>query len=164
MTSIYNKTAEKDFTKVPNPLFQLYTRLPGFKGQHAFLWTVLRNYHNDAYGYAFPSQDQLAADMNTSAKTIGGWLGVLEEYNLIKIIPRQQGSGDHNKYVLYMPIADKDEFIAAYPETAAIFKRQVTHKEARRVQRDENMKKASAKHVAADQIQDPAEMEDISWI
>ncbi|WP_026574572.1 helix-turn-helix domain-containing protein [Bacillus sp. UNC438CL73TsuS30] len=145
-TMTTEKEKEKDFTMAPNALRRFYTRLPGFEAKHAFLWITLRSYHNDTDGYAYPSQDQLAFDTGTTPKTVAAWLEVLVDYDLVKIEKREQGSGLNNSYYLKMPIADEADFLAAYPETIAVFERQEKHKKKRRAQRDENMAKSAAKH------------------
>lgn len=138
---------EKNFTKTPNALFKLYTRLDDFTAAHAMLWTVLRNYHNEAEGYAYPSQDQLAFDMGCSDKTIRKMLKVLENRNLLKI-DDQRGSKNNNQYHLKMPLTTMEEFIAAFPDddVEQKFKDHAAFIERRRAERDKNLAQAAAKH------------------
>ena len=105
---------EGNFTKVPNELYQLYTRLPGFNGNHVLLYAILTSYHNDEYGYAFPDQDELALCMNCHPNTVGRIAAKLSDVGLVEYKRRYAGGN----YVYYVkpPINDRRSFFEMFPE------------------------------------------------
>lgn len=108
------KTKDGNFTKVPNELFQLYTRIPGFNGDHVLMYAVLTSYHNDTYGYAFPPQDELAARLNCHPNKIGRVGKKLREVGLIDY--RRRYAGGNYVYYVKEPIKDERLFFEMYPE------------------------------------------------
>jgi hypothetical protein len=114
MSTSESKSKRGNFTMVPNELFTLYTRLPDFKADAAMLYVILTHYHNDDYGYAFPTNYQLALDMNCSDDKITRLKAVLERYGLVDIRRRPEGKNDI--YVVKPPIRDQEEFYRRFPE------------------------------------------------
>lgn len=111
-----NETKRVNFTMAPNELFTLYTRLPDFKADVAMLYVVLAHYHNDDYGYAFPSNYQLALDLNCSDDKITKMKAVLAKYGLVEI--KRRPSGRNDVYIVKRPISDTDEFYRTFPQAA----------------------------------------------
>ena len=105
---------DRNYTKMPNELFQLYTRIPGFNGDHALMYAVLTHYHNDTYGYAFPPQDELAERLNCGINKVGRLARKLDEVGLVEYKRRYAGGN----YVYYVkpPIKDERLFYERFPE------------------------------------------------
>lgn len=106
--------SEGNFTKVPNELFQLYTRIPGFNGDHVLMYVLLTSYHNDNYGYAFPPQDELAERLNCGINKVGRLARKLDEVGLVEYKRRYAG-GNYVYYVKF-PIRDERKFFEMFPE------------------------------------------------
>lgn len=107
-----------DFTKVPNALFRLYTRLPDFKADHILMYIVLTSFYNRDKGYAYPTQQQLASMLNCGKNKPGQLAKVLEKYRLIET--ERYSFGGNNIYYLYAPITDVDEFYRTFPDAKRI--------------------------------------------
>ena len=103
-----------NFTKVPNELYQLYTRLPGFNGNHVLMYVILTSYRNDKYGYAFPDQDEIAALMNCHPNTVGRIGAKLREIGLVEY--RRRYAGGNYVYYVKEPIKDRRLFFEMFPE------------------------------------------------
>ncbi|MFL6560359.1 MAG: hypothetical protein ACJ8MO_30150, partial [Bacillus sp. (in: firmicutes)] len=61
------------------------------------MYTVLMSYHNEQYGYAFPTKAELALRLNCGINKPAKIAVVLEKYGLIRCVPRHQaqiGSND----------------------------------------------------------------------
>ncbi|MED3832996.1 hypothetical protein [Peribacillus frigoritolerans] len=108
---------QKDYTKVHNALFQLYTKLPDFKPDHIAMYTVLMSYHNEQYGYAFPTKAELALRLNCGINKPARIAEVLEKYGLIRCVSRHQAQvGSNDIYYVYAPIVDAGEFTNTFRE------------------------------------------------
>lgn len=117
----------KDYTKVHNALFQLYTKLPDFKADHALMYTVLMSYYNERYGYAFPTKAELALRLNCGINKPARVAEVLEKYALIKVVSRHQAQvGSNDIYYVYQPITNAREFAVAYSEECALYNERAT--------------------------------------
>jgi len=103
-----------NFTKMPNELFQLYTRIPGFNGDHALMYVVLSNYLNEDYGYAFPDQDELSSLLNCGINKVGRLAKKLEEVGLIEY--KRRYAGGNYVYFVKEPIRDERLFYEVFPE------------------------------------------------
>lgn len=106
------RETSENYTKLPNELFQLYTRLPGFNGDHVLLYAILTSYHNDAYGYAFPDQVDLAKLLNCHVNKVGRVANKLREVGLVEYKRRYAGGN----YVYYVkpPIKDRRIFFDTF--------------------------------------------------
>jgi hypothetical protein len=113
---------QTDYTKVHNALFQNYTKLPDFKPDHIAMYTVLMSYHNEQYGYAFPTKAELALRLNCGINKPARLSQVLEKYGLIKCVSRHQAQiGSNDIYYVYAPITSKAEFERAFWKECAEF-------------------------------------------
>lgn len=119
------KKPTKNFTQVPNELWQLYARrLQNFKAEHIGLYTILRDYHNseadDKGGYAFPTLYTLALDTGSSEDRVLRLLKVLEECGLVTKF-RRKNNYDNNCYIVNDPITTEEEFYEKFPEAKAYY-------------------------------------------
>jgi hypothetical protein len=146
----------KNFTKAPNALFMLYTRLPNFKADHAMMYTVLVHFYNDEHGYAYPTQQELALRLNCGINKPAQLIKVLEDYGLVtKVRNKQLGN---YKYYLELPIDNEKEFYAKYPQALSYYGERV---EAL-TERKEASEQAKAT-VLARQEQQPTDLDNIEW-
>lgn len=113
----------RDFTKVPNAIYRLYTRLPDFKAEHALLYMYLSSQYNADYGYAFPDTWDIAIALNISERSVSGVKSVLVKRGLIEI--SRHPSFGNDVYFINAPITDEAEFHARFPEA-------ITYTEERR--------------------------------
>lgn len=106
-----------NFVKIHRSLFTLYTRLPDFKPAHVVLYAYLCDKYNVEYGYAFPTQTQIADDLGIGVNAPGTLAKTLKKYALIDY-RRQRDGSNNNVYYVYPPITDPDEFYGRYPEAS----------------------------------------------
>lgn len=104
----------RDYTKVHNAIFTLYTRLPDFKADHALLYAYLMARHNPAYGYAFPSSGDIALTLNCGINQVTQYKRILRKYGLIKT--RRHPTFGNDVFFISAPIVDEAEFYGKYPE------------------------------------------------
>ncbi|OMD12018.1 helix-turn-helix domain-containing protein [Paenibacillus odorifer] len=104
----------RDFTMVHNAIFTLYTRLPNFKANHALLYMYLMARYNVAYGYAYPTTEDIALSMNCGKNVISGYKEVLAAYGLVTI--RRHPRWNNDIYVVHAPISEPAAFYARFPE------------------------------------------------
>lgn len=127
------KQPTKNFTQVPNETWQLYCRrLPNFKAEHGFLYTILRDYFNAGEGYAYPTHYTLALDMGSSIDRVKGMLKVLEDSGLITTIKRTNNHGN-DKYVVHDPITTEEEFYKQFPEAKMYYEERLAKMDTRKV-------------------------------
>ncbi|MDR9792694.1 hypothetical protein Q8A72_06855 [Aeribacillus pallidus] len=143
-----------NFTKIHNALFELYTRLPDFKPDHALMYIVLMSYWNVEKGYAFPTKAELALRLNCGINKPAALAKVLEKYELIRCVPRhKERVGSNDIYYVYTPITNEKEFVAKYPIECA----QYAERERKLLER--NIKSNDTR------IDDAGEIEELSeWL
>lgn len=112
----------RNFTMMPNELFQLYTKIPGFNGEHALMYALLTSYHNEEYGYAFPDQYELKLRLNCGINKVGRLAKKLREVELIDY--QRRGSGGNYVYFVKQPIKDPQAFYERFPEAEAYYDEQ----------------------------------------
>ncbi|PEA75091.1 hypothetical protein [Bacillus wiedmannii] len=118
---------ESNYTEVHNALFTLYTKLPDFKTDHIAMYTVLMNLYNIEYGYAFPTNAELALRLNCGINKPAQIAKVLEKYGLIRFEPRDRSKfASNNVYYVYAPITDAREFEDKYSDEIALYKERET--------------------------------------
>jgi hypothetical protein len=115
----------KNFTKIHNALFELYTRLPDFKSDHALMYIVLMSLWNEEKGYAYPTKGDLAVRLNCNINKPKSIAEVLEKYGLIRVVKRDKSKiGSNDIYYVYAPITDPIEFYARFPEAVDYYAEQ----------------------------------------
>ncbi|TCM89613.1 hypothetical protein EV294_11278 [Paenibacillus sp. BK033] len=135
----------RDFTKVHNALFTLYTRLPDFKAEHAMLYTYLMARFNPSYGYAFPTSCDIALALNCGINQVTAYKRVLKKYGLIAT--RRHPTYGNDVYTLRAPIVEEAEFYAAFPDASDYYERRLAQLSARKERPDK-----------ADAVEDTGEM------
>lgn len=108
---------DRNFTKVPNELFQLYTQIPGFTGEHVLMYTVLLSYYNDEYGYAYPDQVELRKRLNCGINKVGRLAKKLKDVGLIDY--KRRYAGGNYVYYVKQPIKDERLFYERFSEIRA---------------------------------------------
>lgn len=104
------------FTQVPNVVMRHYLHYPKFNGNTVIVYGYIIAMYNAKYGYAFPTQDQMAQALNMTDKTVGTHVKLLETVGLIGIGKR--GKFGNQTYVLLQPIEDAERFYREYPLAA----------------------------------------------
>ncbi|PFS24376.1 hypothetical protein COK46_01820 [Bacillus thuringiensis] len=118
---------ESNYTEVHNALFTLYTKLPDFRTDHIVMYTVLMNLYNVEYGYAFPTNAELALRLNCGINKPTQIAKVLEKYGLIRFEPRDRSKfASNNVYYVYAPITDASKFEDKYSEAITLYKERET--------------------------------------
>ena len=135
----------ENYTKIHNALFELYTRLPDFKPDHALMYIVLMSYWNAEKGYAFPTKAELALRLNCGINKPTALAKVLEKYELIRCVPRhKERVGNNDIYYIYAPITSEEEFVAKYPIECA----QYAERERKMLKRNIKAKDETADELA----------------
>lgn len=120
----------RDFTKVHNAIYRLYTRLPGFKADHALAYMYLMSQHNENYGYAFPDTWDIALALNCGESKVSGIRRTLAEVDLIDTA-RHPVFGN-TLYFVKAPITDEGEFYRRFPEAQDNYDKRKAAFDARR--------------------------------
>lgn len=135
------------WTGVPNTIFENYSFHPKFTGACLRVYMFLLHRYNQRYGYAYPTQDQIADGICLSRSRVSTTIKVLRELELIDIM--RNPDHDNDVYFLKRPIADRATFESRFPE--ALDKR-IKHEETRkkdRQQRHDKKVEFDAKREAA---------------
>ncbi|WP_141500953.1 helix-turn-helix domain-containing protein [Paenibacillus luteus] len=114
-------STDRNFTKVPNAIFTLYTRLPDFKADHALLYVYLCARLNRNYGYAFPSTDDIAHALNCGINQVVTYKRVLRKYRLITT--KRHPTLGNDMYFIHPPIDNEAEFYGKYEEAREYYER-----------------------------------------
>lgn len=107
---------ERGFTQVPNAVMRHYQYYPKFNGNTVSVYAFILSHYNADYGYAFPTQIQIAQAVNMTEKTVGNHIKLLEEVGLIGV--HKNGRYSNQVYTFTQPIEDADEFFAKFPSAA----------------------------------------------
>jgi len=107
---------ERGFTQVPNVVMRHYQYYPKFNGNTASVYAVILSHYNADYGYAFPTQIQIAQAVNMTEKTVGNHVKLLEEVGLISV--HKNGRYSNQVYTFNQPIEDAEEFFGTFPIAA----------------------------------------------
>ncbi|MGP4072639.1 helix-turn-helix domain-containing protein [Piscibacillus sp. B03] len=119
------KSKEDFFVKMPYDLMH-YVHLPGYKPQFNYPYTILVDFYNADYGYAFPTEHQIARKYGVkSVKTVRKHLRFLEDVGLIKI-----AKPNGNKiYVPYKPLS-QEELFRQCPQAAERYREFIAEEDA----------------------------------
>jgi hypothetical protein len=120
----------KNYTKVSNSLFNLYTRLPEFKADHALAYIILCNYYNEEYGYAFPTIWDITLKLNVGERKVTEIMKVLENVGLIEI--RKVDGRRNNVYIPKAPIDNEEDFYSRFPHAKEHYEERINWCESRR--------------------------------
>ncbi len=107
---------ELGFTQVPNAVMRHYQYYPKFNGNTVSVYAFILSHYNADYGYAFPTQIQIAQAVNMTEKTVGNHVKLLEEVGLINV--HKNGRYSNQVYTFNQPIEDAVEFFKMFPSAA----------------------------------------------
>lgn len=99
-----------------------YLYVPGFRGDLAYLYAVIVDYYNADYGYAYPTQDQLALKTGKSTQSVRDDMRRLEKAGLIRILSFE-GRNNYG-YVPLVPLSQA-ELWRECPEAAEKYRKAV---------------------------------------
>lgn len=99
-----------------NSLKRIYTQHPKFNGNTRLIYELLFDYWNENYGYAFPTQWELARDSGLSRGSVIKQLKLLEELGLIEARKSPLGDRKNKVYVIYAPLTTLEAFYKKFPE------------------------------------------------
>lgn len=102
------------WTAMPNALFEIYTFHPKFTAACTNVYLFLLHRHNVKYGYAFPTQDQIADALCISRSTVNTAIGTLKALELIDV--ERHPDHDNVVYFLKRPIDNIMTFEMRFPE------------------------------------------------
>lgn len=104
----------KGFSAVPSVIFTLYTKHPEFDVYTLVVYSYLLSRYNKKYGYAFPSQDEIAYTLHISESTVKRSIKKLKALGLIHA--GRNSEFNNNVYYFVKPIEDEAEFFARFKE------------------------------------------------
>lgn len=105
---VFDKTKAEEgafFVKMPSDLMN-YVHVPGYKPEYSYLYTIIVDYYNADYGYAFPTEWQISRYYGKGVKTVRNHLKKLEDFGLIKI----QKPRRNNVYIPFKPLSQEELF------------------------------------------------------
>ncbi|MGE7748840.1 helix-turn-helix domain-containing protein [Lysinibacillus fusiformis] len=96
------------WTGIPNAIFEIYAFHPKYTPACTNVYLFLLHRHNKRYGYAFPTQDQIADALCTSRSTVSTAIGTLKRLGLIDV----ERHPDHDNVVYFFkrPIDNRQSF------------------------------------------------------
>jgi len=119
------KGEDKYFVKMPSDLMH-YVHIPGYKPEYNYLYTILVDFYNVDFGYAFPTEWKIGRVYGKQdPKTVRNHLRVLERVGLISI-HKPRG----NKiYVPYEPLS-REELFKVCPEAQKSYEEHIRKEQA----------------------------------
>ncbi|MFC4387753.1 helix-turn-helix domain-containing protein [Gracilibacillus marinus] len=105
-TKLASATSDTLYVKLPSGLFN-YVHVPGYKPEYSHLYSIIVDFYNVNYGYAFPTEWQIAKVYGKSIKTVRNHLRQLERLGLILIIKNSR----NKMYVPLKPLTKEQLFI-----------------------------------------------------
>lgn len=127
------------YSVIPEALFEHYLKLPDFRLQHVVLYTRLLKYWNPQYGYAFPTTEQLARDLDCTEETVRKHRHILEKYGLVETEPHPYYG--NLVYYVKQPIENEQEFYSRFPEAIDYFAEREEMRNRRRESKAEYKRK-----------------------
>ncbi|XLP21358.1 helix-turn-helix domain-containing protein [Bacillus toyonensis] len=111
----FNKNDFEDgvrWTRIPSDLrYYLFLSDYGVREATLMLYMILVEYFNEDDGCAYPTQTQLALQMNKKPNAIKGYIKILKDVGLIKVVSR--GKGFSNRYLPLQPLK-KDVLLSRF--------------------------------------------------
>lgn len=115
-----------------------YVYLENFKAEHITLYSIIADFYNEEYGYAFPTVDTISLLYGKSNKTTSEHLRVLEKYSLLDIHKSEKGN---NIYIPILPL-EQDGLFTKYPKAKERYEKVVKAKEIERERSIQNLIKS----------------------
>lgn len=102
------------WTGIPNAIFEIYAFHPKYTPACTNVYLFLLHRHNKRYGYAFPTQDQIADALCMSRSTVSTAIGTLKHLGLIEV----ERHPDHDNVVYFFkrPIDNRLSFEIRFPD------------------------------------------------
>ncbi|WP_078390709.1 helix-turn-helix domain-containing protein [Shouchella patagoniensis] len=126
------------YAKMPTDLTH-YLYVPGFRGDLAYLYALIVDYYNADYGYAFPTQDQLALKTGKSTQSVRADMRRLKQAGLIRILTFE-GRNNYG-YVPLVPLGQA-ELWRECPEAAERYREAIAKlDEEKRANREKQARK-----------------------
>lgn len=75
---------KRGWTGVPNSIFTVYSKHPEMNSTALLVYGYLLHRYNEKFGYAFPSQGEMAIDLGVSPRTIKAAVAKLKKVGLIE--------------------------------------------------------------------------------
>jgi DNA-binding MarR family transcriptional regulator len=127
------------FLAIPNEVRKFYVKHPKIKPIHILVYGALLDYYSALEGYAYPTQDRLAADLCVSKPTVQTALETLEEVRLIRA--EKHPYFGNNVYYFEEPARSIEEFFARFPEAREYAEQDEEKRERRRRENAEYKRK-----------------------
>jgi len=127
------------FLAIPNEVRKFYVKHPKIKPIHILVYGALLDYYSALEGYAYPTQDRLAADLGVSDRTVQSAIETLEEVGLIRA--EKHPYFRNNVYYFEEPARSIEEFFARFPEARAYAEQDEVKRERRRRDKAEHLRK-----------------------
>jgi predicted transcriptional regulator len=105
---------KEGWTAFPHVISTIYSKHPKWNGTAFMVYSYLLQRHNANYGYAFPSQVEMAQTLHISDSTVKTALKTLLYLGLIT--KRRNPGFDNDVYYLHKPIETDAEFTQRFPE------------------------------------------------
>lgn len=105
---------ERGWTGVPNAIFTVYTKHPEINSTALLVYTYLLRLHNDDYGYAYPSQVDMAINFGVKTGAIKDAVARLRNAGLITTKFNIRHS--NNNYFFNKPVETVEELLEKFPE------------------------------------------------
>ncbi len=102
------------WTGIPNAIFELYAFHPKYTATCTSVYLFLLHRHNSKYGYAFPTQDQIADALCLSRSAVNTAISTLKF--LVLIDAERNPDHDNVVYFLKRPIDNRLSFEIRFPE------------------------------------------------
>ena len=135
------------WTAVPNAIFEIYPFHPKFTAACTNIYLFLLHRHNAKYGYAFPTQDQIADALCISRSTVNTSIRTLKSLGLIDV----ERHPDHDNVVYFMkrPIDNILTFELKFPEAKANRLKHEASRESDKQKRHDRQSQFREKQAAA---------------
>jgi predicted DNA-binding transcriptional regulator len=116
----------KGFSSVPKVIFTLYTKHPEFDAYALSIYAYLLSRHNAKYGFAFPTQDEIAYTLHISDSKVKQAIKTLKKLGLIRV--KRNAGFLNNVYYFEKPIEDEAEFFARFKDEVEKYEREHAEK------------------------------------
>lgn len=136
------------FAKLPTDITH-YLYVPGFRGDLAYLYAIFVDFYNSEYGYAFPTQEQLALKTGKSTQSVRADIKRLKAAGLISI--KTFSDRSNKAYVPLVPL-NQEELWRECPEAERNYRKAIAKlDEERRVNR-EKQARVRGRSISTDSI------------
>jgi predicted transcriptional regulator len=107
---------EQGFTGLPNNMFKIYRYHPEYSSFVHDVYLYLLERFNSEFGYAFPTQDEIAYSLHMSDRTVKKAIKTLRKLELIRAEPSPIIGASNNVYYFNKPVESLEELEQKFPE------------------------------------------------